>query len=876
MKKKLKILGLSLLFIVTLLLVLPFAFKGKIIELIKQTANNNINATIHFEDADLSFLRAFPLVKLQLNNFYITNKEPFDGDTLVKAEKIDLELPLKSIFNKASEAIPINSFYVNNANLQIKIDTLGNANYDIIKKDSAKISTSENTSDSFSFNLKDYVIKNSTLSYNDLRNKAIFRVADLNHSGEGNLSAEESILKTKSDALASFSYDGISYLKNHRLALLADVNINLRENKYTFLDNSAKINDLPLVFNGFVQVNDDYQELDITFETPSSDFKNFLALLPKEYSKNIKGVTTTGNFNVRGTLKGIIDDTRIPKFNISIHSEDASFKYPDLPKSLNKIQINTKVVNETGLSKDTYIDIDKLSFRIDDEVFNANAQLKNLTKNMRVNARVNGGLDLAKLEQIYPADGFKNLQGMFRADISSDFDMRSIEQQRYQDTKTSGQASLSNFEYSLKEWRDTLRIDYTSLDFTPTVVSLKGFDATIGQTDLRVTGTLKNLLGFLFNKQNLEGNFVLNSTQFVINDFMAAEANTNSLDTLKSDKKQLNIPSFLDASIKATAGSVVYDNLTLKNVSGDLHIKDQTASLKNMRSTIFGGQLGFDGLVSTKSETPTFNMKLDADNFDIGQSFSSVDLFKALAPIASVIQGKINTNIVLSGDLATDLTPNLSSISGDVLAQLFSSKISAENSLLLQKLTNNLTFFDPKKLILDDLKASLTFKDGRVAVKPFILNYEDIEIAVGGNHGFDKSIDYDAVFNVPAKYLGKEAEKLLAQLSVEEQNAIRVPVTAMINGRFSDPSISTDLKSAVTALTKQIANNQKDKLVEKGKDKLDDALDRLLNKNRDSTKIDTSKMKTDDAIKETAKELLNGLFRKKKKDTSSIKKDTVE
>ncbi len=870
MKKPLKILALALFFLLIALFTIPFLFKGKIIDLVKQTANNNINATLDFESADLSLLRGFPDVKLRLHGLYIVNQGLFEGDTLVTSDKIDLELPFSSLFNDASEAIQINRFHVNNATIRIEIDSLGNSNYNIAKEPAQKDVSADRESNSFSFDLNNYSIINSTLFYNDRRSNTSFTITDLNHTGTGNLSADETILDTQSNAVVSFAKDSIQYLRNHALNLDADIKINLKENRYTFLDNAAKINELPLVFDGYVQVHENHQELDITFKTPASDFKNFLAVIPKTYSKNIEAVTTTGNFDVNGSFEGIIDETHIPKFNIAINSNNASFKYPELPKSLKNIHLNTEVVNTTGLSKDTYIAIDKLAFQIDDETFSANAQLNDLTENMKINARLKGSVDLAKLEQIYPAEELKNLQGLVNADIVTSFDMKSIEQKRYENTSTSGKATITNFEYTSKELKNPLKIEKTSLDFAPEVVNLKEFDARIGQTDLRLNGTIKNLLGFLFNEQHLQGNFVMASNNFVIDDFKAAVTSETDKINETSTNDQLRIPSFLDATVNAKAATVSYDNITLKNVSGDLHIKDQTASLKNMKSEVFGGQLGFDGLVSTKTETPQFNMNLAIQNFDIGQSFSSLALFKALAPIANTIKGKINTDITLSGSLKNDFTPMLSSISGDVLAQLVSSEIRAENSPLLQQLTNNLNFFDVNKLNLDDFKASLTFKDGKVAVKPFNLKYEDIEIAVGGNHGFDKTIDYDAVFNVPAKYLGKEAEKLLAQLSIEEQDAIKVPVTALVKGSFVKPSVSTDLKSAVAELTKQVASNQKDKLVNKGKDELTNALDKLLNKNKDTMKADSTKVDANEAVKETAKDLLKGLFGKKKK-----KKDTT-
>ena len=156
-----------------------------------------------------------------------------------------------------------------------------------------------------------------------------------------------------------------------------------------------------------------------------------------------------------------------------------------------------------------------------------------------------------------------------------------------------------------------------------------------------------------------------------------------------------------------------------------------------------------------------------------------------------------------------------------------------------------------------------------------MIKYDDIEIAVSGSHGFDKSLAYDAVINVPAKYLGKEAANLIAQLSTEEQNIIKIPVNTLISGTFKNPNIKTDLKAAITNLGKQIANNQKEKLINKGKDEVTNALTQLLNKNlpkdstKISTKVDTVKVINNDKVKEIAKDALKNLLggKKKKKDT---------
>ena len=869
MKKIFKIFIIIIAIFIAFIVIIPIVFEGKIIELVKKTINNNVNATVDFKEADLRLWSSFPNAEVSLKDVSLINNAPFAGDTLFSAKAIDLKLPFTDIFK--SDGISITRFVVDGASIDIKIDTNGNANYDIATPKNATSGKEDVANNgSFQLELASYSITNSQISYADATSNLFLQVADFNHSGSGNLSSEIAKLKTETSGLVSFQLDSVTYLKNNKIALDALFGIDLKNQTYRFLENKATINQLPLIFDGFVKMNENNKEIKVTFKTPSSDFKNFLALIPAVYSKNIEGVTTTGNFDVKGNIEGIIDDTHIPKFNIAIRSDNASFKYPDLPKSLKNITINTEIINNTGFAKDIYVNIDKLSFKIDEDVFNASAKLEEVTENMKVSATVKGIVNLGSLEKIYPAEAVKGLKGLLDVNATTHFDMASIEKKNYQNTKTSGLFKLTNFEYSSSELSNPLKIEKAAINFTPNTVHLTNFDAQLGKTDIATTGTIKNLLGFLFNKEDIEGNFKLISNTFSVNDFMVAEPETdngNKTDN-PSTEEQVKIPSFLNGTINAKAATVLYDDITLKNVSGIIIIKDQKATLKNMKSTVFDGALGFNGTVSTKDSVSTFKLNMDIDKFSVGKSFNSLQLFQALAPIANVIKGKFSSKMSLSGNLNNDFTPNLNSLSGDVLAELLSSKISAEKSPLLQSLEQNLSFLDTKKLNLDNLKTSLTFKDGKVALKPFTLHYDDIEIVVSGSHNFDTSLAYDAVINVPAKYLGKEASQLIAQVDDAETQNIKVPVNALITGKFTSPNIKTDLQAAITNLTKQIANKQKEKLIGKGKEELTNALGSLLNGNKkDSTATDTIKK---NGVKEVANDILGGLFKKKKK-----KKDTI-
>jgi len=903
-KKVLRILAALLLLILAVLVAVPFFLEAKIGEIIKNNVNNNVNAQLDFTDARLSLLSSFPNAEVRLENISLSNKAPFEGDTLFAAKNMGLKMGLGELFKSQGDPIGIKNFQLEGAKLNIIIDSTENANYDIAKE-SGSSDTAEGSTDGFSLNLESYGITESQISYTDLATGMQLILSDLHHTGTGDLSLATSELDTETRALVTFVLDSSQYLDQNKVKLDAVIGIDLEENKYTFLKNEALINQLPLLFDGFVQVNENGQEVAIGFKTPSSDFKNFLAVIPEEYSKNIENVKTSGNFTVKGKIEGIVDETHIPRFNIGIHSENASFKYPDLPKSVSHVHIATEINNSTGIAEDTYVVIEKLSFNIEEDEFNMTAKITELMGNTQVDAHMDSKMNLAHISQAYPVPADLNLSGILNADITTAFDMASVEKKQYEKTQTEGNISVRNFEYHSAELARPVKLDNVAMSFTPEKVHLKQMKGSTGTTDFDINGKISNLLGFMFNDEKIQGNFDLKSDNFVLDDFMVAETPDSTeigSDSSEAIDEKLKIPSFLDVGIQAAAQTVQYDNITLKDVSGHLRIQDEKAVLSDMTSSIFDGKMAFNGEVSTQKETPTFAMQLDMDQLQIGETFKALEMFRVLAPVAQALKGKLDTKIKLSGNLTDDFTPDLLSLSGDLLANIMTQEINTEQAPLLSSLDGKLDFIDLEELDLKDLKTQLSFEDGLVRVKPFTLNYKDIAIDVDGGHTFDSKLDYKATLQVPAKYLGKQVNDLIAQIDDNHLETLTVPVTANIGGDYASPNVSTDLTSGVQDLTGQLVEIQKQKLLAQGKEKASDLIGGLLSQNtgeQDSvldqdakkdgvkavlggilqnnntpdttrTAMDSSATPKKDPVEETARNILGGLFGKKK---DTVKKE---
>ena len=879
LKTTLKILAGLLLLVVASLFAIPYFFKDQITAKITTIINSKVDANVSFKDANLSLFKNFPNASLTLDSLLIINKAPFAGDTLVSLGELDLKMSVKELFKDANETMNIQGIATKNGIVNILFNKDGLGNYDIAIKDDKP--ATESSDSKLSLNIQNYKVDNLRFKYYDESSKIKLVLDSINHEGTGDFAASKLDLVTQTTTKVSLDMDKVNYMKNVALTLDAILGIDLENSKYSFKENKALINQLPLEFDGFIQIVEGGQDYDLKFKTPTSSFKNFLGVIPAAYASSLDNVKTTGDFTIVGFAKGRYSDTTVPKFNIAIASNNASFKYPDLPKSVQNIVIDTKIINETGILNDTYVNLDKLSFKIDQDVFNAKAKITNVTQNAIIDAMLKGTVNLGNLSQAYPIKLDKPLSGILKADVTTKFDMQSVENSQYQNINNAGTMSLSGFKYTDENGK-ALNISTALVQFNPSQVNLKQFNAATGKSDISVTGILENFYGFIFKNQELKGNFTLFSNQIAVSDFMttgsttASTGNTASKTATKTTPQAtdaMKIPAFLNCTLSAKANTVLYDNLTLKDVSGKLLVKDEKVTMENVKTSIFGGSIGLNGSVSTKGKTPVFDMNLGLNQVDIAQSFTQLDMLKKLAPIAGIINGKLNSTIKLNGNLTNDMSPDLKSLTGDLLGQLLSTTVNASNSTLLTALTSNIKFLDLSKINFNDLKAAITFKDGQVNVRPFDIKYKDIKATVGGTHGFDQTMNYSLKFDVPAKYLGSDANALIAKLTPTDAAKLEnIPINALMTGSFTNPKISTDLKTAVTNLTNQLIQQQKAELISKGTSKLTD----LINKNKkpgDTTKtvVPTTKAEAQEQakveVKKQATSLLKGLLNKKKTTT---------
>ena len=893
MKKRItRIIIFSVFLVIALLIALPYLLEDKVAKKLKENVNSSINGQFEFDELSLSLYGDFPNARLNLKKVSLANIEPFAGDTLFQTSEIDLSIGIGEFLKGSDDPIEIKEISIKEAVVHIKIKETGFANYDIARS-SAEEQTHKDDEATTKLSIKSYTISDSKIRYEDAESDLSLVIDNFNHNGSGDLSQRISTMETRSEALVSFFMDNTRYLDKNRLELDALLEIDLVQNRYAFKENKAVINRLPVAFDGWIQLGDNAQLMDFSFETIASDFKNFLALIPEKYSKDISNLQTRGNFDIDGHVEGMLSDDTIPGFRIVLAASEASFKYPDLPKKVDRINIDAILENTSGMSEETVIKIENASFKIGGDHFGIKALITDLQGNTGVAAHAKGTVNLNNLAEAYPVPSELDLSGIFKGDVQTTFNLADIEEENYKNIQLEGEVDVKGLNYAFESLPSPLKVHNLNAELGPKVIKVNEIAGITGSTDFSATGKLRNTLGFLFNDEILTGQFEMRSNSFVIADLLQDEKVEEA--EVNTTEEPFKVPSYLDIKMEAMVGKAVYDRIVMYDLVGNLRIKDEEITFSEISSRMLDGRIAFSGKVSTKDQKPLFDMAMDMTKLNIAKAFENVELMKILSPAARALEGRFNTKMSLSGSLTDQLDLDLNSLSGNLLAEILTARVKADGTPVTKLVNNRLNFLSLDNLDLSGVKTAVSFDDGQVNIKPLKLKYEDIGIEISGGHSFSEALNYDLTFDVPARYMGDDVNKLLASIGDQSLEEVSVPVVANIGGSYTQPRIKTDMKEQAKALTNELVDIQKEKYINKGKKEVDqllggvlgtdkkqdtgaavstsEAVSDVLGKSSKKEGDQTSENPSDKVLKEKAKSILGGLLNSKKREVTA--KDTL-
>ncbi|MEA2043018.1 MAG: AsmA family protein, partial [Bacteroidota bacterium] len=485
MKKFVKITGIVLASIIVLLIVLPFAFKGKIVSTIKEEANKNLNAKLEFEDVRLSLIRNFPNFSIRLDELSLAGVDTFESDTLIRFRRFEAGLNLMSVIS--GEQIEINKVILSGAKINAIVLEDGTANWDIMITDSTEsepeVAEEEPAEDTapMVLQLKKIAVEHSDIIYNDKESDVFAELSDFNFELKGDLTDDITNLNIKTwIQKITVSSEGVRYLSSAKAEFEGEINADLEQSIYTFKENKFKLNAIALAFDGTVEMPDTNIVTDVTFAVSDTKFRSILSMIPAIYKKDLEGVETSGTFNMTGYAKGTYNGMNMPAYGVNLLIKDGRFNYPDLPESIENIQVDLAVKAEEGSGDDMTIDINKAHIETAGNPFDAQIHIAMTAADTYLKGELNGKIDFGTLESLVPLEETK-IKGILKTDLSFEGKLSDIDNERYDQFKADGIMDLQNFELTGADYPPT-QISKMLLRFSPQYAALETFNARSGKS----------------------------------------------------------------------------------------------------------------------------------------------------------------------------------------------------------------------------------------------------------------------------------------------------------------------------------------------------------------------------------------------------------
>lgn len=814
-KKTMKIAGITLGVILLLLLILPFAFQGKLAKLVKEEGNKMLNAQFDFRTLNISLLRNFPSASVSLEDFWLKGTGPFENDTLIQAGELTAAVNLFSLFGDGG--YDISRIIVKDTRVHAIVLEDGRPNWDVMKPSpDAETPEDETAQETFRIKLQKLSVDNLSVVYDDRQGGVFADLSRLEADCSGDFGSDRTIVDLKMETPSlTCRTGGIPLLNKVSLEADMDVDADLAGGKFTLRENMLRLNAIQLNLDGWLAQTKQGMDMDLRLNTNEVGFKELLSLIPAIYAKDFQDLKTDGKVTLNAFARGSMEgNTKVPQFEVNLDVKDAMFRYPSLPAGVEKINISALVRNAGGPLDATEISVAPFDFVLAGNPFSLNATVKTPVSDPDFHLTARGKLDLGKVKEVYPLDDMQ-LNGLVQADLELGGRLSMVEKEQFEQMQAKGSLRLNQMKLVLKDM-PPVDIQQSVFTFSPRYLQLSETTVNIGKNDLTLDSRFENYLGYALKGSTLKGTLNVSSNHLNLNDFMSADT-TAAVAEVPADTAAMGVirvPENIDFQMQAAFRELLFDKMTLTDGKGTLLVRNGTVDMRNLSFNTMGGSVTMNGAYAApQKKQPELNAAFDMRNISFAQAYQDLGLVQQLAPIFAGLKGNFSGNLQIDTPLDATMSPVMSAVQGK--GALSTKDLSLSGVKFIDQVADIVKKPSLKEIKVKDLNIDFEIKDGRVTTKPFDLKLGDYNMNLSGSTGLDQTIDYAGKITMPA-------DGIASKLGT---------VDMTIGGTFTSPKVGIDMASlarnaaeqALKGLGEKLGNDSKGS--EKKKSVINKALD---------------------------------------------------
>lgn len=461
----------------------------------------------------------------------------------------------------------------------------------------------------------------------------------------------------------------------------------------------------------------------------NSKIKSNIDLEKLNKAIGINGLVVKGKLNIDAVANGIYntEERKFPVTNGKFNLANGYLKTSYYPNPIQNINIKANLENKTGNFKDIAFLIPQAGFKFEGEPFDVKASFKNFD-DILYDVKAKGTINVAKVYKVFSQKGLA-LDGFIKADLSLAGRQSDATNKNFRKLKNSGSLELKNIVTRSEYLPKPFTIKNGLFTFNQDQMKFQNFNGIYGSANVVMNGYLENAINFVLAKnQILRGNFSFTSDELNINELIPTEEikvdPTDEDEQPKTVATVIEIPNNLDLNMRFNASKILYDDLVVKNLSGNVKINNGALSLQNGTLNIIDAVAKMDAFYKNDgTQKAKFDYKIVANDFEIKRAYNEIKMFREIASAAEKAEGIVSLDYKISGILDNNMQPIMPSLNGG--GTLSVKKVKMKGFKLLNAVS--------KQTETDAIKNPDVSKvDIKTTIKNNIINIERFKIKVAG------------------------------------------------------------------------------------------------------------------------------------------------
>lgn len=757
MKRILKIAGFGLLSLLLLSFLTIQLFGSKISRSVISGLNESLNTEISVEEVNVSMLRSFPNISVDLTTFTMLGS---DGTPLLEADRLSCLISLSSLFGKAR----IKTIEISDGALQVFVDVDGNTNYQLLEYtpvDELNAAT-ETTGETAAFAIDDARLENVEFIYENeqLGTAASALIYDANFQGD--FGTEIYDMATQANAEIRFIDNGdLRLLAGQSLRIGANSRVNNKDQSYEYRELYLGIGGLNLRAEGRMQQIEAGWDMDLRLTSEESTLTDLLRLVPESYLGVLQELRSRGKFSLSGEISKQWTEKQQPQMDFRVTFSDGRISSSRMDVTAKDLAFVGEFSNGSQrLPRSSSFKIEKLSGSFGRDPFELQLQVDNFD-DPTIAFGANGSFPLKALPGLLPegivdqGDGRIQINGLSLSGRYEDM----LRPRRMARVKSGGSLAFEDAELEVNERQ--LAFPSGQLILRNNELEVDNFRFQAPGNDITFIGQATNFIPVLFadslNTQDAELVFraLLQAEELDIDELLAlagpteeeievAEASGKS-DSLarKSVARRAQITDLLRGQFEANIKAWKYGEIEGKDFIGDLNFTPQRLNLRG-QTRAMDGAFQLEGDMAFV-ENPRLEARLIADDVDINAFFEQSNNFGQEVLVADNLIGRLNSKIYIRAyfDDAGVLDYNR------LLVQAGIGITDGElnNFSMLETFGSVLKAKDLERIRFSNLENYLEIRDQAVFIPAMFIQSSAMNMTVSGSHSFSHVMDYNIKVN---------------------------------------------------------------------------------------------------------------------------------